>query len=114
MLKMTVVSLALSAFIACSTAPPPTRSNAQLFSIISEQSDPQTATLTITIKVSGPATQTNVRSAAESAIAERKDQYRHIVVNSYTEEMTAKEPPFAISKFEANTKIGRASCRERV
>jgi hypothetical protein len=103
MLRSTIISLSLFALIACGTAPRPTRSDTPLFSIISEQPDPQTGSLTMTIKVSGPATQTNFRSVAESAIDARRGQYQHIIVNSYTEGMSANEPPFAISRLEGNT-----------
>jgi hypothetical protein len=102
-MKMILVSLALSFLMSCGTAPRPTRSDAQLFTIVSEQPDHQTGILTMTIRVFGPATQTNVRTAAESVIAGRKDQYRQIIVSSYTEEMKESEPPFAISRFEGTT-----------
>jgi hypothetical protein len=100
MLKMTLFSLALFALIGCGTAPRPTRSETPLYSVISEKTDPQTRSLTLSIKVSGPSTQTNVRSVAESAIDARRDQFQNIIVNSYTEEMRADDPPFAISRFE--------------
>jgi len=50
------------------TAPRPTLARAQLYSVISEQPDPAAGTLTISIKVAGPATQANFKSAAESLI----------------------------------------------
>jgi len=103
MLKMTIIPLVLFALVGCGTAPRPSRSDTPLYSIISEQPDPQTGILMLTIKVSGPATQTNVRSIAESAIDERRDRFRNIIVNSYTDEMTANEPPFAISRLEGNS-----------
>jgi len=103
MLQTMIFSLALFVLIGCGTAPRLTSSETPLYSIISEQPDPQTGSLMMTIRVSGPATQTNVRSVAESAIEARRNQFRNIIVNSYTEEMTAKEPPFAISRLEGNS-----------
>lgn len=103
MLKTTIVFLVLFALIGCGTAPRPTRSETPLYSIISEQPDAQTGSLTMTIRVSGPATRTNVQSVAESAIDARRNQFRNVIVNSYTEEMTLTEPPFAISRLEGNS-----------
>jgi len=82
------------------TAPRPTLARAQLYSVISEQPDPAAGTLTISIKMAGPATQANFKSAAESLIAERKSEYRHITVKSYAENAAASDPPAAISRLE--------------
>ena len=103
MLKTAIIALFLLGLLACGTAPPPTRSNAQPFSNISEQADPAASSLTLLIKVSGPATQPNVKSIAEAVIASRKGEYRHILVKSYTEGMTASDAPFAISRLEDGT-----------
>ncbi len=100
MIKATLGALVLLMAVACGTAPAPTRSNTQPFTVISEQADPAAGSLTLLIKVSGPATEANVKSAAESAIASRKGEYRHMVVRSYVENMTASDAPFAISRFE--------------
>jgi hypothetical protein len=82
------------------TAPRPTLARAQSYSVISEQADPVAGTLTISIKVAGPVTQSNLKSAAESLIAERKSEYRHITVKSYAENAAASDPPAAISRLE--------------
>ena len=103
MLKTAIIALFLLGLVACGTAPPPMRSNAQPFSIISEQADPAAGSLMLLIKVSGPATQPNVKSIAETVIASRKGEYRHILVKSYAEGMTASDAPFAISRLEDGT-----------
>ena len=100
MIRVISGTVVLLICVACSTAPAPTRSNAQPFTIISEQADPSAGSVTLLIKVSGPATEANVKSAAESAIASRKGEYRHMIVKSYTEGMTASDAPFALSRFE--------------
>jgi hypothetical protein len=100
MFRAIIVAFVLSAFVACGGAPAPTRSNAQPFSVISEQADPAARTLTLLIRVSGPATQANVKPIAESVIASRKGEYAHVIVKSYVEGMTASDPPFAISRLE--------------
>lgn len=100
MLRVVTVAFILSAFAACGGAPAPTRSNLQPFSVISEQGDPAARTLTLLIRVSGPATQANVKPIVESVIASKKGEYAHVLVKSYVEGMTASDPPFAISRFE--------------
>jgi hypothetical protein len=100
MFKITVILLCLLVLAGCGTAPAPTRSSAQPYSVISEQADPVASTLTLLIKVSGPATQPGVKSIAESVIASRKGEYRHIIVKSYAEGMTASDTPFAVSRLE--------------
>ena len=100
MLRAIIVTLVLIGFAACGTAPAPTRSNAQPFSVISEQADPAAGTLTLLIRVSGPATEANVKPISESVIASRKADYAHVIVKSYVEGTTASDPPFAISRLE--------------
>ena len=104
MLKIAIIALFMLALVACrDTAPAPTRSNAQPFSIISEQADPVASSLTMLIKISGPATQPSVKSIAEAVIESRKGEYRHIIVKSYAEGMTASDTPFAVSRLEDGT-----------
>jgi|SRR5215471_13276247 len=100
MLKPTILAFSLSLAFGCGTAPRPTLSTGQPFSIVSEQADPSTSTLTLTIRVTGPATQTNVKAAADAAITARKADYRHILIKSYTEDMDTNGTPFAVSKLE--------------
>ena len=101
MFRTATSALLLLVLLSCGgSAPAPTRSNAQSFEVISEQADPAAGSLALLIKVAGPATQSNVRSIAESVIANRKDQYRHILVKSYTEGMSPSDTPFAISRLE--------------
>ncbi len=103
MLKIAVISIGLLLLAGCGTAPAPSRSNAQPYSIISEQPDPPASSLTLLIKVSGPATQAGVKSIAEAVIAERKGEYQHIVLKTYAEGMSASDTPFAISRLEDGT-----------
>lgn len=100
MLRAICAALVLSAFIACGGAPPPTRSNAQPFSVISEQADSAAHTLTVLIRVSGPATEANVKPIAESVIASRNAGYPRIFVKSYLEGAGSGDLPFAISRLE--------------
>lgn len=100
MLKIAIMAMLAVALAGCGTAPAPTRSVTQPYTTISEQADAAAGTLTLLIKVSGPANQANVKSVAESVINSRKGDYRHIIVKSYTEGMTASDAPFAISRLE--------------
>jgi len=103
MFRAIITAALLSAFAACGGAPAPTRSNLQPFSIISEQADPAAGTLTLLIRVSGPATQANVKPIAESVITSKKGEYAHVLVKSYVEGMPESDPPFAISRLEDGT-----------
>jgi hypothetical protein len=98
MFKTGIIALFLLSLVACGTAP--TRSNSQPFSVISEQADPVASSLTLLIKVSSPSTEPSVKSIVENIIANRKGEYRHILVKSYTEGMTASDAPFAVSRLE--------------
>ena len=101
LLKVSAAAVLSSLLVSCGgTAPRPTLARAQSYSVITEQADPLAGTLTISIKVAGPATQSNFKSAAESLIAERKSEYRHITVKSYAENAAASDPPAAISRLE--------------
>src|SRR2546426_1083868 len=100
MARAIIIALVMSAFVACGGAPAPTRSNTQAYSVISEQANPAAGTSTLLIRVTGPATQANVKSAAEAAISGRKGGFAHVIVKSYVEGMTASDPPFAISRLE--------------
>ena len=101
LLKVSAVAALLSLLVSCGgTAPRPTLARPQSYSVISEQADPVAGTLTISIKVAGPVTQSNFKSAAEALIAERKAEYRHITVKSYAENAAASDPPAAISRLE--------------
>ncbi|MFY9556210.1 MAG: hypothetical protein WAV20_26470 [Blastocatellia bacterium] len=103
-MKAITLALTLSLLLSCDgAAPPPSRSNAQPFSLISEQADPAAGSITLVIKVTGPPTELSVKSIAESIIANRKGEYRHILVKTYTEGATASEAPFAVSRLEGET-----------
>src|SRR2546422_11766585 len=102
MLKTAIIAILLSTLPACGTAP--TRSTSQTFSVISEQADSVASSLILLIRVSSPANQTNVKSIAESVIASRKGEYRHIIGKSYAEGMTAGDAPLAISRLEGGAR----------
>ena len=100
MFKVAIVVIALMMFAGCGTAPPPTRSNQQPYSIISEKADPTSGTLNLDVRISGTATQANVRSVVETIIDNRRGEYRHILVKSFVGDSGATETPFAVSRLE--------------
>ena len=100
MLKTAIIVLCLLSLSACDTASAPSRSTVDPYSVMSEQADPVAGSLTLLIKVSGPATQQNVKSIVESIIANRKADYRRILIKSYTDGGSANDTPFAISRLE--------------
>ena len=101
LLKVSAAAVLSSLLLSCGgTAPRPTLARAQSYSVITEQADPGPVTLIEIVKVTGPATQANFKSAAESLIAERKSEYRHITVKSYAENAPASDPPAAISRLD--------------
>jgi len=100
MFKVTTILITLVMLAGCGTAPPPTRSNQQPYSIISERADSSSGTLNLDVRISGAATQANVRSIVESIIDNRRGEYRHILVKSFVGDSPATEPPFAVSRLE--------------
>ena len=100
MFKVAVVIMILVMFAGCGTAPAPTRSNQQPYSIISEKADQASGTLSLDVRISGTATQANVRSVLETIIDNRRSEYRHILVKSFVGDSQVTETPFAVSRLE--------------
>ncbi|HKP87438.1 MAG TPA: hypothetical protein VJZ26_15150 [Blastocatellia bacterium] len=100
MIKAAFIAFALMMVVACGDAPRPTSADNQPFSIASEYRDAATGTMTIIITVPISATPPQVKAAAESVIASRKEQYHRITVKSFLEGSSLDGPPFAVSKLE--------------
>lgn len=104
MIKFITISLILLAFAGCggdytdqSAAPPePVPS----FRVESEQPDVAARAITVYIRFQGPATESQAKSAAEFVIADRRERFRSITVNSLLPGMNATGQPFVVSKFE--------------
>ena len=112
MFKVIIAALISSFFVSCGgSAPAPTRASARAYAVISEQADPEGSALTLIIKVPGPITQSSVKAIAESVIAERRAEYRHITVKSYAENMTTGDQPVAISTLEGDSVSHRFNLR---
>lgn len=95
MTRLLTLALALACAACAPDAPPPTRAEAQPYSIVSERPDPAGG-LTVAIKVSGAATEETIKSTAESIITARRDKYQNVTVNTFVD----GERPVAVSKLE--------------
>lgn len=103
MIKAVITTFVLVAFVACG-APPPTSPNLEPgFSIVSQQADPETKSVIVIITVTKGATEQQVKAAAESVIASRKDRYQHIIVKSFHEGANTEGTPLAISTSRGNS-----------
>jgi hypothetical protein len=78
----------------------PTRAETPPFTIISELSDPASHSTTILITVPKTSTPTDIKAAAESVIAARRDRFARITVKSFAETTDLNGVPLAVSKFE--------------
>ena len=101
MIKVLVAAVALLSLVACGgNAPRPTRADAPLFSIVSEQPDPASGSTNVIIKFPKSTLPPQIKANAESLIASRRDQYRRITVKSFLEGSNLDGVPFAVSKLE--------------
>lgn len=99
--KTIAAALTLLTSMSCSgSAPPPAVATGQPYAVISEKADPAAGTLTLSVSVSSPATQANLKSIAESVIGERKSEFRRITVKLYSPDAGASDRPLAVSRLE--------------
>ena len=66
--------------------------------------DSATNSITVMIRVFGPANQSNVKAVAEDVIAKHRGQYKIITIKSYVAGSSLSGLPYATSTFE-NDKI---------
>jgi hypothetical protein len=78
----------------------PTRAESPPFTIVSELGDPASRSVMIIITVPKSATPTDIKAAAESVIAARRDRFARITVKSFIETIDLNGVPLAVSKFE--------------
>jgi len=100
MIKILAIALALTLFVACGDAPRPTQAENQSFSIVSEYPNQASGSLTVIITVPKSLTPPQVKAAAESVIASRKEKYHRITIKTLIEGSGLDGPPFAVSKLE--------------
>ena len=101
MIKVLVAAIALLSLAACGgNAPRPTRADAPLFSIVSEQTDPASSSASVIVKFPKSTLPPQIKADAESFIASRKDQFRRITVKSFLEGSNLDGVPLAVSTLE--------------
>jgi hypothetical protein len=100
MIKAMAIALAMTLLVACSDAPRPTQAESQPFSVVSEYPDQATGSLMVIITVPKSLTPPQVKAAAESVIASRKEKFHRITVKTLIEGEGFDGPPFAVSKLE--------------
>jgi hypothetical protein len=103
MIKIIAISLFILAFAGCSedTANDTvTREPVPSFRVESEQPDQAARAITVNIRFQSPATESQAKSAAEFVIADRKERYQSITVNSFLSSATLTDKPFVVSRLE--------------
>lgn len=104
MIKVVTISLVLLAFAGCgggdTDQSEAAREPVPSFRVESEQPDIASRAITVNIRFQGPATESQAKSAAEFVIADRRERFQSITVNSLLPGMNATAQPFGVSKFE--------------
>ena len=105
MIKFITISLILLAFAGCGGGDGDTDQGAAArepvpsFRVESEQPDMASRAVTVNIRFQGPVTESQAISAAEFVIADRRERFQTITVNSFLPGMNATGNPFVLSKF---------------
>lgn len=103
MIKIIAISLFILAFAGCSedTANDTvTREPVPSFRVESEQPDQAGRAITVNIRFQGPATESQAKSTAEFVIADRKERFQSITVNSFLSSANLTDKPFGVSRLE--------------
>ena len=105
MIKVVTISLVLLAFAGCGGSGDTDQGEAARepvpsFRVESEQPDIASRAITVNIRFQGPATESQAKSAAEFVIADRRERFQSITVNSLLPGMNATAQPFGVSKLE--------------
>lgn len=95
-----MVAPMLLLLVACSSAPPQIRVEAQAYQILSETPDPTTGGIIVNIAVPKSTAPAAIKAAAETVIAERRGRFRDITVKTFADGAGANEAPLAISKLD--------------
>lgn len=106
MIKIITISLLILAFAGCSSdhadQNAATQEPVPSFRVESEQPDQANRAVTVNIRFQGPATESQIKSAAEFVIADRKERYTSITVNSFILSASATDKPYGVSTFEGS------------
>ena len=104
MVKVLIAAIAFVSLAACGgNAPEPTRADAPSYSIISERADQATGSANVIIEFPRATLPPQIKAAAESLIASRRNQYRQVTVKSFLEGSDHNGTPIAVSRIENDT-----------
>jgi hypothetical protein len=102
MLKLLMVMVILSLFVACSgNAPRQKPKPTEPYIILAATADPATKTYRMMIRLDPPITEENAKKTAEVAIEKYKGGYETVIVTSYTTSNT-NTTPYAVSRYDSN------------
>ena len=100
MIKACIGAFALLSLVACgSDSPKELRRHAEPYIVNSALADPANHSVTISITVDPPATEADVKTAAEMAIAKYRNEYTSITIKSYLRSSDPSGLPYATSMF---------------
>ncbi len=78
----------------------PIHSPAEKFVVLGEDRAPDGSNITINIRVGSQAPESEIRAAAEAAIAKYRSAYMKVTVKSFRRDNVANEIPFAVTTLE--------------
>jgi hypothetical protein len=103
MTRAVLLSALVLISLSCSrNAPEQVKQGREPYTVEAMSVDPATNSISIRIRVRGPASQSNVKTQAESVISQYRDQYKIVTVKSYTPGLVTSGLPYATSTFENN------------
>ena len=104
MIRVGIGVLVLLGFVGCGgDSSNATRRRAEPYVVNNVIADRASLSITISITVDPPATEANVKAAAEIVIAKHSGEYKSITVKSYTRGADQGGLPYATSMFTGDT-----------
>ncbi|HWP43086.1 MAG TPA: hypothetical protein VNO14_07630 [Blastocatellia bacterium] len=95
-----VIGIGLALVTACGDAPKTLEGSSDQFVVIGSVVNQAANSISVSIRVSPPATREHVKAVAEQAISRYRDQYRNVTIRSFIAGSSPSELPFATSILE--------------
>jgi len=102
MLRSILVAAIALGMLGCDSAGPPKAVSPNQYTVISEQANPSGA-LEVSIKLTGPASEPQVKSITEGVINDRKERFKNITVSTYVDGTGASRMLYSTSTFDGQT-----------